>query len=251
MTEPILVLDDLVKRYGALPVSDHVSLEVGPREIHALIGPNGAGKSTLVGEIAGSIVPDSGRVVFAGRDVTALGPTRRARLGLARVFQTSHVVGPMTALENCLLAAAATDGTAYRFLAAMTAERRTRERAMVALERVGLADRAGIVAASLAHGEKRALELAMGLVQEPRLLLLDEPMAGTGRAETERLTELLAGLEGQVAMLIVEHDMATVFRLAHRITVLIAGAVAISGTAEEIRADATVRSAYLGEEAGA
>ncbi|MER2606709.1 MAG: ABC transporter ATP-binding protein [Siculibacillus sp.] len=249
MSDPILRLDDLVKSYGALPVSDHVSLDVGPREIHALIGPNGAGKSTLVGQIAGSIAPDAGRVIFAGRDVTALGPTRRARLGLARVFQTSSIVSGFTALENCLLAAAATDGTAYRFFRPIAGERRTRERAMHALERVGLAPRADVVAGSLAHGEKRALELALGLVQEPRLLLLDEPMAGTGREETERLTELLASLEGRVAMLIVEHDMATVFRLAHRITVLIGGAVAISGSPEAIRADATVRSAYLGEEA--
>lgn len=246
---PILVLDDLVKSYGALRVSDHVSLDVGAREIHALIGPNGAGKSTLVGEIAGTVVPDRGRVLFAGEDVTRLGPTRRARRGLARVFQTSRVVPGFTALDNCMLAAAATDGGAYRFFAAMANERRTRARALAVLDRVGLADRAGTVAGNLAHGEKRALELAMGLVQEPRLLLLDEPMAGTGRGETERLTELLARLDGEVAMLIVEHDMATVFRLARRITVLISGAVAISGTPDEVRADPTVRAAYLGEAA--
>jgi branched-chain amino acid transport system ATP-binding protein len=248
MTGPILVLDDLVKSYGALKVTDHVTLDVGAREIHALIGPNGAGKSTLVGEIAGTVAPDAGRVVFAGEDVTAFDPARRARRGLARVFQTSRVVPGFTALDNCMLAAAATDGSAYRFLAAMAGEKRTAERARAALDRVGLADRAEVLAGSLAHGEKRALELAMGLVQEPRLLLLDEPMAGTGRTETERLTELLASLEGEVAMLIVEHDMATVFRLARRITVLISGAVAITGSPDEIRADPTVRAAYLGGE---
>jgi branched-chain amino acid transport system ATP-binding protein len=249
MAEPILRLDDIQKRYGALPVSDHVSLEVGPREIHALIGPNGAGKSTLVGEIAGSIPPDAGRVMFAGRDVTRLDVARRARLGLARVFQTSNVIVGFSALDNVRLAAAATDGTSFRFLRPLAGERHLRDRAMTALERVGLVGRETVLAGSLAHGEKRALELAMGLVQEPKFLLLDEPMAGTGREETERLTELLASLDGKIPMLIVEHDMATVFRLAHRITVLIGGAVAITGTADEIRADPTVRSAYLGEEA--
>ena len=248
MAEPILVLDDLVKTYGALAVTDHVSLTVTAGEIHALIGPNGAGKSTLVGQIAGSIAPDHGRVVFAGRDVTGLDVAARARAGLARVFQTSHVVPDFTALENVQLAAIATDGSSFRFLRAVSKETASIDRARAALDRVGLADRAAIVAGSLAHGEKRALELAMGLVQAPKFLLLDEPMAGTGREETERLTELLASLAGEVPMLIVEHDMATVFRLADRITVLISGAVAITGSADAIRADPTVRSAYLGEE---
>ena len=249
MAEPILRLDDIHKRYGALPVSDHVSLEVGAKEIHALIGPNGAGKSTLVGEISGAVRPDGGRVIFAGRDVTRLDVARRARLGLARVFQTSNVIAGFTALENVQLAAAATQGSSFRFWRPVAAERRLTDRAMAVLERVGLEGRERIAAAGLAHGEKRALELAMCLVQEPRFLLLDEPMAGTGREETERLTELLASLDGEIPMLIVEHDMATVFRLAHRITVLIGGAVAITGTADEIRADPQVRSAYLGEEA--
>ena len=247
MAEPILRLDDLVKSYGALAVTDHVSLTVEPGEIHALIGPNGAGKSTLVGEIAGSITPDHGRVFLGGRDVTRLGPAARARLGLARVFQTSTIVPGFTALENVQLAAIAKDGTAYRFLRPVAWEKRTRDEAAAALTRVGLAERMDLAAGSLAHGEKRALELAMGLVQEPRLLLLDEPMAGTGREETERLTDLLASLAGTIPMLLVEHDMATVFRLATRITVLISGAVAITGTADEIRADPTVRTAYLGE----
>ena len=247
MAEPILVLDDLVKSYGALPVTDHVSLTVEATEIHALIGPNGAGKSTLVGEIAGSITPDHGRVFFAGREVTRLGVAARARAGLARVFQTSHVVPGFTALENVQLAALAVEGSSFRFVRPVSSEKHARDAAFAALERVGLGRRAEVAAAGLAHGEKRALELAMGLVQKPKLLLLDEPMAGTGREETEHLTELLAGLSGQVPMLIVEHDMATVFRLATRITVLISGAGAITGTADEVRADPTVRSAYLGE----
>ncbi len=247
MAEPILRLDDLVKSYGALSVTDHVSLTVEQGEIHALIGPNGAGKSTLVGQIAGSLRPDSGRVQLAGRDVTGLDSAARARLGLARVFQTSTVVPGFTALENVQLAAIAKNGSAYRFIRSVASEVETRRRAFAALDRVGLTDRWEVFAGSLAHGEKRALELAMGLVQEPKLLLLDEPMAGTGREETERLTELLASLSGSIPMLIVEHDMATVFRLASRITVLISGAVAITGSAEEIKRDPLVRSAYLGE----
>ncbi len=249
MAEPILALDGLVKSYGALPVTDHVSLTVEAGEIHALIGPNGAGKSTLVGEIAGTIAPDRGRVIFAGHDVTRLDAAARARAGLARVFQTAHVVPGITALDNVQLAAIAKDGSPFRFFRPATSEAKTRTRAREALDRVGLADRANIGAGALSHGEKRALELAMGLVQEPKLLLLDEPMAGTGREETDRLTELLASLAGSVPMLLVEHDMATVFRLASRITVLIAGAVAITGSADEIRADETVRRAYLGESA--
>jgi branched-chain amino acid transport system ATP-binding protein len=249
VADPILALHGVSKRYGALVVSDAVSLTVGASEVHALIGPNGAGKSTLVGEIAGSLTPDAGRVVFAGRDVTRLGPAGRARLGLARVFQTSSIVGGFTALENCVLAAAGRESSAFGFFRPVMRRRRLVERAADALARVGLAGREGVAAASLAHGEKRALELAMGLVQRPRLLLLDEPMAGTGREETERLTDLLAGLKGTVAMLVVEHDMDTVFRLADRITVLIGGRVAVSGDPDTVRRDATVRAAYLGEAA--
>lgn len=245
---PILVLDDLQKSYGALVVTDHVSLEVHAGEIHALIGPNGAGKSTLISQISGAIVPDSGRVLFAGRDVTTLGVAARAQAGLARVFQTSHIVPGFSALENVQLALIAKIGTPFRFFRSVANESATREPAREALARVGLADRAAMQAGSLAHGEKRALELAMGLVQRPKLLLLDEPMAGTGREETEFLTELLASLKGQVPMLLVEHDMATVFRLATRISVLISGAIAITGSADEVRADPVVRKAYLGEE---
>jgi branched-chain amino acid transport system ATP-binding protein len=248
VAEPILALTGVSKAYGALVVSDAVTLDVGGREVHALIGPNGAGKSTLVGEIAGTVAPDSGRVLFAGRDVTRLGAAARARAGLARVFQTSSVVTGFTALENCVLAAAARR-SAFRFFRPLMRRRRLTDEAAAALARVGLSGREHVPAGRLAHGERRALELAMGLVQKPKLMLLDEPMAGTGRAETERLTDLLAGLKGTVAMLIVEHDMDTVFRLADRITVLIGGRVAVTGDAATVKADATVRTAYLGEAA--
>jgi branched-chain amino acid transport system ATP-binding protein len=249
MAEPVLTLHGVTKTYGALVVSDAVTLDVGPTEVHALIGPNGAGKSTLVGEIAGSVAPDSGRILFAGRDVTGLGVTQRARLGLARVFQTSSVINGFTALENCILAAAAVRRSAFRFFRPIARRRRLVDEAAAMLARVGLSGREHVPAGRLAHGERRALELAMGLIQKPKLLLLDEPMAGTGREETERLTELLAGLKGTVAMLIVEHDMDTVFRLADRITVLISGAVAVSGDEETVKTNPTVRTAYLGEAA--
>jgi branched-chain amino acid transport system ATP-binding protein len=247
VADPILALSAVSKAYGALVVSDGVTLDVGATEVHALIGPNGAGKSTLVGEIAGSVAADAGRIVFAGRDVTRMGVTARARLGLARVFQTSSVINGFTALENCVLASAAVHRSAFRFFRPVAKRRRLVDEAAAVLAQVGLSGREGIRAGSLAHGERRALELALGLVQKPKLLLLDEPMAGTGREETDRLTELLAGLKGQVAMLIVEHDMDTVFRLADRITVLIGGAVAVTGDAETVKANATVRTAYLGE----
>jgi branched-chain amino acid transport system ATP-binding protein len=249
MVEPILALAGISKSYGALVVSNAVTLDVGPTEVHALIGPNGAGKSTLVGEIAGSVPPDAGEIRFAGRDITALGVTARARLGLARVFQTSSVITGFTALENCILAAAAVRRSAFRFFRPINRRKRLVDEAGAMLARVGLAGREHIPAGRLAHGEKRALELAMCLIQKPKLLLLDEPMAGTGREETERLTELLLTLKGQVPMLIVEHDMDTVFRLADRITVLIGGSVAVTGDGETVKADPTVRTAYLGEAA--
>ncbi|KPL54550.1 branched-chain amino acid ABC transporter substrate-binding protein [Prosthecomicrobium hirschii] len=251
MADPILKLDDLSKNFGALPVTRHVSLEVLPGEIHAVIGPNGAGKTTLINQISGVLKPDRGRVLFAGQDVTRLGVAARARLGLARIFQISSVVAGFSAQENVALAAQAKAGSSFRFLKPARADRAIEDKAAESLAAVGLARRADVAAALLSHGEKRALELAMALVQAPRLVLLDEPMAGTGKAETERLTELLAGLRGRLPMLLIEHDMATVFALADRITVLVEGAVAASGSPEAIRNDPVVRRAYLGEDAHA
>ena len=248
MAEPVLVVDRLNKSFGALRVTQAVSLEVAPGEVHALIGPNGAGKTTLVSQIAGTLTPDSGRIMFAGEEISRLGVADRAGRGLGRVFQISQVIGSFTALENALVAALAPSRQAFALWTPATSDRAAREAAMAALEQVGLADRAITPAAHLSHGEKRALELAMCLIQSPKLLLLDEPMAGTGRSEGERLTALLARLKGQIPMLLVEHDMKTVFALADRITVLIGGAVAVTGAPEVVRADPTVRRAYLGEE---
>jgi branched-chain amino acid transport system ATP-binding protein len=249
VADPVLQLDDISKSFGALAVTRHVTLDVRPGEIHAVIGPNGAGKTTLVNQISGVLWPSAGRVLFEGRDVTGLGVAARARLGLARIFQITSVVSGYTARENVALAAQATAGSSFRFWRPAEADAGVMARAEAAIGDVGLGRRADIPAARLSHGEKRALELAMALVQSPKLVLLDEPMAGTGKQETERLTELLGGLKGKLSMLLIEHDMATVFALADRITVLVEGAVAASGEPEAIRRDPVVRRAYLGEDA--
>ena len=251
MAEPILRLDGLRKRFGGLAVTDGVSLEVLPGEIHAVIGPNGAGKTTLIHQVSGTLRPDAGRVVFAGQDVTALALARRARLGLARSFQITSVLPGFTALENAALAVQARSGSSFRFLRAASTEPALNREARAALEQVGLADRAQVPAAALSHGERRQLELAIALAMQPRLLLLDEPLAGAGLEETERLVALLRGLKGHYAVLLVEHDMQAVFALADRISVLVYGRLVATGTPAVIRADPEVRAAYLGEDEAA
>ncbi|MEL6482620.1 MAG: ABC transporter ATP-binding protein [Pseudomonadota bacterium] len=249
MTVPILELQGLQKAFGALVVTDGVDLTLQPGECHALIGPNGAGKTTLMQQITGILAPDAGRVVFEGQDITGLPPAARARAGLGRSFQISAVIPSFTALENAALAAQARAGSSFRFLRPASREQRLNAAAMAALDRVGLADRAGTPAGGLAHGERRLLELAVALAMEPKALLLDEPMAGLGHAEGLALTERLAELASDVPLLLVEHDMDAVFRLAHRVTVLVAGKVIASGAPDAVRADPAARAAYLGEEA--
>ncbi|TCZ58700.1 ABC transporter ATP-binding protein [Roseicella aquatilis] len=251
MVEPILRLDGLRKRFGGLAVTDGVSLEVAPGEIHAVIGPNGAGKTTLIHQVSGTLRPDAGRVVFAGQDVTALPLARRARLGLARSFQITAVLPGFTALENAALAVQARSGSSFRFLRAAATEAALNREARAALDQVGLGPRAGMPAGALSHGERRQLELAIALAMRPRLLLLDEPLAGAGPEETERLVGLLRGLRGRYAILLVEHDMGAVFALADRISVLVYGRVIATGAPAAIRADPAVRAAYLGEEEAA
>ncbi len=250
MAEPLLRLVDLRKHYGGLAVTDGVSLDVLPGEIHAVIGPNGAGKTTLIHEVTGIVAPDSGRVVFAGRDITRLSLPRRVRAGLARTFQITSVVAGFTALDNVALAVQARSGSSFRFLRPAGTERATNAAAMEALAEVGLADRAAIPAGALSHGEKRALELAIALATKPRLLLLDEPLAGAGPEETERLITLLRRLKAAYTILLVEHDMQAVFALADRVSVLVYGRVIATGTVAEIRGDPAVRAAYLGEDEG-
>ncbi len=243
----LLQLDGLTKSYGALAVTRDVSLTVEPGEVHALIGPNGAGKTTLVGQVAGSLRPDRGRVLFGGRDITRLPPQRRARLGLARSFQIITLLPEFTARENVAIAVQRRHGSSFRFLRDAGRERELNAEADAALGSVGLVDRADTLAATLSHGEKRHLELAVALACAPKLLLLDEPMAGVGHDEADRLLTLLRGLRGQFAMLLVEHDMDAVFALSDRVSVLVAGAVIASGTPAAIRADPAVRAAYLGD----
>ncbi len=245
----LLRLERLSKSYGALRVTQDVSLEVAAGEVHALIGPNGAGKTTLVGQVAGSLRPDRGRVVFDGQDITGLPPQRRARLGLARSFQIITLVGEFTARENVAVAVQRRHGSSFRFGRDAGREAMLNAKAEAALAAVGLADRAGIRADALSHGEKRHLELAVALACAPRLLLLDEPMAGVGHDEAARLLALLQRLRGQFAMLLVEHDMDAVFALSDRVSVLVGGAVIASGAPAAIRADPAVRAAYLGDEA--
>ena len=248
MAEPLLRLQDLRKHYGGLAVTDGVSLDVLPGEIHAVIGPNGAGKTTLIHEITGIVTPDSGRVVFAGQDVTRLSLPRRVRAGLARTFQITSVVAGFTALANVALAVQARSGSSFRFFRPAGTERALNDAAMQALAEVGLADRADVPAGALSHGEKRALELAIALATKPRLLLLDEPLAGAGPEETERLIALLTRLKSAYTILLVEHDMQAVFALADRVSVLVYGRVIATGTVAGIRGNPEVRAAYLGED---
>jgi branched-chain amino acid transport system ATP-binding protein len=248
VAEPLLSLRHLRKRFGGLAVTDDVSLDVEPGEIHAIIGPNGAGKTTLIHEVSGVLAVDSGQILFGGRDITALSMPRRARLGLARSFQITSVIAEFTALENTALAVQAGAGNSFRFFRPVAAEARLNVPALEALEAVGLAARANIPAGAMSHGEKRQLELAIALATKPRLLLLDEPLAGAGPEETERLIGILRGLKSRYTIVLVEHDMQAVFALADRISVLVYGRVIATGAPKEIRANAEVRAAYLGED---
>jgi branched-chain amino acid transport system ATP-binding protein len=249
MADAVLSTDTLYKHFGGLVATANVSIELRPGEIHALIGPNGAGKTTLIGQLMGSIAPDSGRVHFLGQDITRLPTHARVRLGLARSFQITSVLREFTALDNAALAVQAHAGHSFRFLADARYDSRLREPAQRALASVGLGHRAQMPASQLSHGEQRQLEIAMALAVEPRALLLDEPMAGMGLEESQGMVSLLRGLKGRCAMLLIEHDMDAVFALADRISVLVNGAIVASGAPEAIRANAEVRRAYLGEAA--
>ena len=246
--QPVLRIEELRKNFGALAVTDGITLDVRPGELHAVIGPNGAGKTTLINQVSGFLTPDSGRILFEGRDITALPVHARAGLGLARSFQITSILPGFSALENVALAVQARAGSSFRFFAQARAERGLNDPARAALEEVGLGARADVPAGELSHGEKRALELAIALAMAPKLLLLDEPMAGTGREETDRLVALLGRLKGRFAMILVEHDMTAVFALADRISVMIYGRILASGAPDAVRSDPAVATAYLGDE---
>jgi branched-chain amino acid transport system ATP-binding protein len=248
MAEPLLELRNLRKNYGALVVTDDVSLSVQPGELHAIIGPNGAGKTTLIHQISGMLPSNSGQILFAGEDVTHLTMPQRVNRGLARSFQITSILPGFSALENVALAVQARSGSSFRFFGNASQERELNDPAMTCLGEVGLGARAHIPAGLLSHGEKRQLELAIGLATEPRLLLLDEPLAGTGHDESQRVVETLRRLKNRLTIVLIEHDMDAVFSLADRVSVLVYGRLIATDTPERIRANPEVRAAYLGEE---
>jgi len=247
VTETLLRIANLTKRFGSLAASDGLSLDVLDGELHAVIGPNGAGKTTLISQLFGEIVPDDGAIWFAGRNINALSTAERVRIGLARSFQITQLLLDYTALDNVALAVQAHRGHSFRFWANARRDRPVRERALETLARIGLERRADTAVSEMSHGEQKQLELAIALATRPRLLLLDEPMAGLGPAECATTVELLRGLKSETTILLVEHDMEVVFALADRISVLVNGRCVITGTAEDVRNDETVRTAYLGE----
>ena len=248
MAEPLLRIENLVRRFGGIVATDNLSLDIARGELHAIIGPNGAGKTTLISQLIGQLRPTAGTIRFAGQDVTHLPAWKRSRLGLARSFQITSLLPNFTAADNVALAAQARDGHSFRFFGNARQEKQLRAAAHAALDRVGLLGRADVVVSRLSHGEQRELELAVALATKPQLLLLDEPMAGLGVTESARMVKLLAELRQEVTIVLVEHDMNAVFVLADRITVLVYGRVIASDVPAAIRTNEEVKRAYLGDQ---
>ena len=248
MSSPLLSAKQLTKRFGGLAAVNEVSVDLWQGRIHAVIGPNGAGKSTLTNLLSGDLVPSSGQVVLGEQDVTGWPPEKISRAGLGRSYQKTNIFQPFTVWENVRLAAQSRDPHAARWLKLAAGFGASNERAAQALELAGLAPRRDAIAGTISHGEQRQLEIAMTLATGPRVLLLDEPLAGMGTAEAERMVQLLRKLKEGHAIMLVEHDMDAVFALADQLTVMVNGQVIASGTPAQVRADATVQSAYLGEE---
>ena len=245
----MLEVRKLVKTFGALRATDGLDLEIGEGETHAIIGPNGAGKTTLISQLAGNLRPDAGSIRFAGEDVTGLPAPQRARKGLARSFQITSIYPDFSALQNVALAVQAHSGHSFRFWRPAMNDAELTEPAHRVLRDVGLSEKSNSLAGNLAHGEQRQLEVAIVLATRPRLLLLDEPMAGMGAEESQRMIELLRSLKRKHTIVLVEHDMDAVFRLADRISVLVYGRIIATDTPDRIRANQEVRRAYLGEDA--
>ena len=239
------------KRFGGVVATDDVTLDIARGEIHALIGPNGAGKTTLIGQISGMLSTDSGRIVFLDKDITRLKAHDRVAAGLARSYQITSIFRRFTVADNLALAVQARSGSSFSFWRPLAQEKALFDEARALATQVGLAERADNIAANLAHGEQRALEVGLALATKPQLVLLDEPMAGMGLQDSQRMIALIERIRSRVTVLLVEHDMDAVFRLANRISVLVNGRIIASGAPQSIRADPAVRRAYLGEEVAA
>ena len=248
MAEPLLRIENLVRRFGGIVATDNLSLDIARGELHAIIGPNGAGKTTLISQLTGQLMPHAGAIHLAGRDITRVPAHRRSALGLARSFQITSLLPDFTAADNVALAAQAHDGHSFHFWGNARKVAHLRKAAQDALDRVGLRDRADVLVSRLSHGEQRELELAVALATKPQLLLLDEPMAGLGVNESARMVKLLQELRREVSIVLVEHDMDAVFALADRITVLVYGRVIASDTPASIRQNDEVKRAYLGDQ---
>ena len=249
MADPVLSLDRISKRFGALMANEKVSLDLHVGEIHALIGPNGAGKSTLISQIAGEIKPDAGTILFSGQPINEMGVVERARIGLGRTFQVSSLIGEFTVLQNVMLAVQGQRGRSYGFFSRFRSDAMLQSEARVHVAELGLEDRADVRVSNLSHGERRQLEMAMAMALKPKALLLDEPLAGIGPGGAVKTTALLNEMKHKVPILLIEHDMLAVFALADRISVMVYGRIIATGSVEEIKGNAEVKSAYLGEEA--
>jgi branched-chain amino acid transport system ATP-binding protein len=245
--DALLRTEGLSRSFGGVVATDNLDLTVSHGEAHAVIGPNGAGKTTLIAQLAGELAPSAGRIWFETRDITDLPAHGRVHIGIARSFQITNVLPSFTVAENVQVALRPRRGHSFVFLRDATRDRELDQEVQAMLGLVGLVGRADAVARELAHGEQRQLELAMALASAPRLLLLDEPMAGIGHAEAPRMIDLLLRIKQDCAMLLIEHDMDAVFRIADRITVLVGGQAIASGAPEAIRDDPKVREAYLGD----
>jgi branched-chain amino acid transport system ATP-binding protein len=248
VTDTLLAIEGITKRFGGVLASDAITLSVPQGELHAIIGPNGAGKTTLIGQLTGEIIPNSGRIMFGGREITALPTYERSMMGLARSFQITSLFQDFTALDNVAFAVQAHAGHSFHFWRNARSEEALRAPARAALDRVGLSHRADTLVSSISHGEHRQLEIAMALATNPRMLLLDEPMAGMGPEESAAMVRTLQELKKEYTILLIEHDMEAVFALADCITVLVYGRIIASGSPEVIRANREVREAYLGEQ---
>ena len=245
----MLELRSVYKHFGGVVATDRVSLGIAQGEAHALIGPNGAGKTTLLAQVSGSLACDSGQIVFEGKDVTRLQQYARVRAGIARSYQVTSIFRRFSVRDNLALAVQARTGSSFRFWQPVSAEKALFEEAGALAAEIGLAERQDVPASELSHGEQRALEVGLALATRPKLLLLDEPMAGMGPEESQGMIALIGRLRTRLTLLLVEHDMDAIFRLADRISVLVNGRVIASDVPERIKANADVRKAYLGEEA--